>query len=227
MSEHARPQGVLFDLDGTLLDTAPDLAAALNRTRADYGLAPLPYDQIRPWVSHGSYALTRLGFTYTEDSPEFETARLALLDHYHAHVADATTPFPGMASLLGEIEARGLRWGIVTNKPGWLTAPLLERLALDWNPGCVVSGDTLPERKPHPAPLLHAARLIDCPPTRCVYIGDAERDVAAGLAAGMRTLVAAYGYVGPGEDPAQWDATAILDSPAAIAGWLAAQCDGV
>lgn len=219
-------RGVLFDLDGTLLDTAPDLAAALNRTRADHGLPALPYAAIRPWVSHGSYALTRLGFDFAEDSAEFEAARLALLDHYHAHVADETVPFPGMATLLAAIEARGLRWGIVTNKPGWLTEPLLARLGLDWCPSCVVSGDTLPERKPHPAPLLHAASLIDCAPPSCVYIGDAERDVAAGRAAGMRTLVASYGYIAPGEEPAHWDAHAILDSPDAIARWIESTFDG-
>ena len=218
-------RGVLFDLDGTLLDTAPDLAAALNRVRAAYSMPPLPYADIRPWVSHGSFALTRLGFEFAEGSDEFEAARLALLDAYHAHVADDTTLFPGMAALLDDIEARGLRWGIVTNKPGWLTTPLLEKLALGWQPACVVSGDTLPERKPHPAPLLHAARALDCEPTHCVYIGDAERDVSAGRQAGMRTLVATYGYIGPGEDPLSWEACDIVDSPGAIAAWLARHLD--
>ncbi len=218
-------RGVLFDLDGTLLDTAPDLAAALNRVRADYALSPLPYAEIRPWVSHGSYALTRLGFSFAEDSHEFETARLALLDAYHAHVADDTRPFPGMDALLDDIEARGLRWGIVTNKPGWLTTPLLEKLELGWQPLCVVSGDTLPERKPHPAPLLHAARALECEPVDCVYIGDAERDVSAGRQAGMRTLVATYGYIGPGEDPLSWQASELVDSPAAIVAWLARHLD--
>lgn len=217
----AAARGVLFDLDGTLLDTAPDLASALNRVRATHGLPPLPYAEIRPWVSHGSYALTRLGFTFAEDSAEFEAARLELLDSYHAHVADHTRPFPGMEALLELLEARGLAWGIVTNKPGWLTAPLLERLDLGRRPGCVVSGDTLPERKPHPAPLLHAAREIAREPRDCVYVGDAERDVSAGRAAGMHTLVAAYGYIGPGEDPHTWSATAILDSPAEIGAWIA------
>jgi len=169
--------------------------------------------------------LTRLGFDFAETSAEFETARLALLDHYHANLADGTTLFPGMDALLADIEARGLAWGIVTNKPGWLTEPLLARLGLAWCPGCVVSGDTLPERKPHPAPLLHAATLIGCAPGCCVYVGDAERDVAAGRAAGMRTLVAAYGYIAPDESPAQWQAHAIVDSPAAIARWLVASLD--
>jgi 2-phosphoglycolate phosphatase len=220
------PRGVLFDLDGTLLDTAPDLAAALNRVRAAHALPPLPYAEIRPWASHGSFALTRLGFEFAEDSAEFEATRLALLDSYHAHVADLTRPFPGMDALLELLEASGLAWGIVTNKPGWLTTPLLERLELHWRPGCVVSGDTLPERKPHPAPLLHAAAAIACAPGDCVYVGDAERDISAGRAAGMHTLVAAWGYIGPGEDPQTWQASAILDSPGHIADWVRAWLDG-
>ena len=130
MAEPVRPIGaVLFDLDGTLLDTAPDLAGALNRLRARHGHPPLPYASIRPFASHGSFALTRLGFDYAEDSPEFESTRLALLDVYHAHVADETTLFPGMDALLRAIEQAGLRWGIVTNKPGWLTEPLLAAAA--------------------------------------------------------------------------------------------------
>lgn len=212
---------VLFDLDGTLLDTAPDLAAALNRLRAHHGFPPLPYHTIRPLASHGSFALTRLGFEHPEDSPEFEATRLALLDVYHAHVADETTLFPGMEALLRDIEAAGLRWGIVTNKPGWLTGPLLATLDLGLAPGCVVSGDTLPERKPHPAPLLYAAARIDCDPSTCLYIGDAARDIEAGKRAGMQTLVAAYGYLGTDDDPAAWEADGIVTSPAEIGHWLA------
>lgn len=217
---------VLFDLDGTLLDTAPDLAAALNRVRAARGLPPLPDGEVRPHASHGSFALVRLGFDFEEGSEAFEAARLELLDRYHEHVADHTTLFPGMATLISALESAGLRWGIVTNKPGWLTVPLLAKLALEQVPGCVVSGDTLPERKPHPAPLLHAATLIGCDPTHCVYVGDAARDIEAGKRAGMATLVAAYGYIGPGEDPLSWEADAIVAEPAGIADWLAARRAG-
>ncbi len=222
MAEPVRPIGaVLFDLDGTLLDTAPDLAGALNRLRARHGQPPLPYASIRPFASHGSFALTRLGFDFAEDSPEFEPTRLALLDVYHAHVADETTLFPGMDALLRAIEQAGLRWGIVTNKPGWLTEPLLAKLDLGLMPACVVSGDTLPERKPHPAPLLYAAERIDCAPASCLYVGDAARDIEAGKRAGMQTLVAAYGYIGPDDDPLAWEADGIVASPADIATWLA------
>lgn len=222
MAEPARPiSAVLFDLDGTLLDTAPDLAGALNRLRARHGHPPLPYASIRPFASHGSFALTRLGFDFAEDSAEFETTRLALLDVYHAHVADETTLFPGMDALLRAIEQAGLRWGIVTNKPGWLTEPLLAKLDLGLMPACVVSGDTLPERKPHPAPLLYAAARIDCAPASCLYVGDAARDIEAGKRAGMQTLVAAYGYLGPDDDPLAWKADGVVASPADIATWLA------
>ena len=216
-------EAVLFDLDGTLLDTAPDLAAALNRVRATYGHAPLPYAQVRAQVSNGSYALTRLGFDFPEDSPAFETARLALLDDYRENLAQATVLFPGMEELLASFAPTGLRWGIVTNKPGWLTTPLLAQLALAVPPGCVVSGDTLAQRKPHPAPLRHAAALLGCAPERCVYIGDAVRDIEAGRSAGMYTLAASYGYLDLESDPGSWQADAIVESAEAIAAWLASR----
>lgn len=216
-------EAVLFDLDGTLLDTAPDLAGALNRVLVGHGRPALPFSRIRPWVSHGSFALTRLGFDYAETSAEFEAARLALLDHYHAHLADETTPFAGVQALIARLEASGLRWGIVTNKPDWLTQPLLRALALPWLPGCVVSGDTLPERKPHPAPLLYAATRLGCTPAACAYVGDAERDIEAGRRAGMRTLAASWGYYTEAEDPAAWAADAVVHSPEEVWTWVAAR----
>ena len=218
--------GVLFDLDGTLLDTAPDLAGALNRVLLAYGRPSLPFASIRPWVSHGSYALTRLGFEFEEASADFEAARQALLESYHAHVADDTAPFAGVHELIARLEAHGLRWGIVTNKPDWLTQPLLQRLGLPWRPGCVVSGDTLPERKPHPAPLLHAATQLACAPGTCVYVGDAERDIEAGRRAGMHTLAASWGYYTAAEDPASWAADAVVHSPAEVWAWIAARRSG-
>jgi phosphoglycolate phosphatase len=215
-----RLAAVLFDLDGTLLDTAPDLGGALNRLRACEGLPPLPPEVIRPLVSHGSFALTRLGFGIAETDPAFETLRLRLLDTYHADVAGATTPFPGVPELLDWLVNTGYRWGIVTNKPGWLTAPLLARVSLPQPAGCVVSGDTLPTRKPDPAPLLHAAAQLAVAPAACVYVGDAARDVEAGRRAGMRTLIAGYGYLGADDRPDTWGADASLAAPLALRDWL-------
>ncbi|MBI2802293.1 MAG: phosphoglycolate phosphatase [Gammaproteobacteria bacterium] len=220
MSVKSRPRAILFDLDGTLLDTAPDLAAALNRVRAQQALPPLAFERIRPWVSHGSFALTRLGFAVAEDSAEFEALRQALLAEYHAHVADRSCLFDGMAEILLDLTRRDLRSGIVTNKPGWLTAPLLAKLGLDLQFSCVISGDTLTTRKPDPAPLLHAAQMLGVATRDCVYIGDAERDVEAGRRAGMVTLVALYGYLGDSDTPEQWGADGYLAAPSDLASWL-------
>jgi phosphoglycolate phosphatase len=207
---------VLFDLDGTLLDTAPDLAAALNRLRQLEGLAPLPYADIRPHVSHGSKALTRLGFELPPESAEFEALRLRLLDLYREDVASRSRLFDGMATVLLGLQSTGLSWGIVTNKPGWLTTPLLAQIALPVHPGCVISGDTLSVSKPDPAPLLLAAAQLGIPPQNCLYIGDAARDVEAGQRAGMATLVAAYGYLTQDDIPTDWGAGGMVDSPLEI-----------
>ncbi len=207
---------VLFDLDGTLLDTAPDLAAALNATLQLNERAALPFDMIRPVVSHGGRALIELGFGLDPQHPEFEPLRKQLLDLYQANIAVHTALFPGMAEVLDELEHRGIRWGVVTNKPGWLTEPLLDALALDSRAACIVSGDTLKERKPHPAPLLHACKLAGCQPGETLYVGDAERDIEAGRNAGMRTLVALFGYLMEHDRPEQWGADALIEHPADI-----------
>jgi phosphoglycolate phosphatase len=201
---------VLFDLDGTLLDTAPDMGAALNALRHEQGLPPLPAQLIRPRVSHGSTGLLDLGFPQAD---EFETERLRsrFLQLYAAALAVHTQPFEGIEGVLVALESAGLRWGVVTNKPAWLTDPLLEHLELSGRCGCVVSGDTVAERKPHPLPLLHAATLLRLAPAQCVYVGDALRDIVAGRAAGMRTVVAAYGYLD--EDPAAWGADHAIARP--------------
>lgn len=223
MSERQPLRAVLFDLDGTLLDTAPDLAGALNRLRLREGLAPLPYARIRPHVSHGSVALTRLGFALAEDDPRFETLRLQLLEEYHACLAERTVLFDGMEGVLAHLVSAGLKWGIVTNKPGWLTLPLMTQIALAHPPGCILSGDSLPVRKPDPAPLLHAASLLGEAPGHCLYIGDAERDVEAGRRAGMRTLVAGYGYLRAEDDPRLWGADGLIETPAELLDWLRAE----
>jgi N-acetyl-D-muramate 6-phosphate phosphatase len=212
-------RGVLFDLDGTLLDTAPDLIRATNQVRIEQGRDPLPYALVRTQVSHGSSGLIRLGFPDLSGEP-LEKLRLRLLDLYSAHLVVGTKLFDGCQTVLDTLTARGLAWGIVTNKPGFLTTPLLATLGLDQLAGCVVSGDTLPERKPHPAPLLLAASQLSLPPPQCLYVGDAERDVQASRAAGMPVLVARYGYLGPDDDPVSWRPDGHIDSPTQIIDWL-------
>jgi phosphoglycolate phosphatase len=210
---------LLLDLDGTLLDTAPDMGGALNLLRAEHGLEPLPHPAIRPVVSHGAVRLVALGFPEATGD-EFERLRLRFLDIYAANLAVGTRVFPGFDTVLGTLEARGVPWGIVTNKPGWLTDPLLAALGLAGRAACAVSGDTVAERKPHPLPLLHAASLIGVPTSRCVYVGDAERDIQAGRAAGMTTVVAAYGYLDAREDPMRWEPHGIVDAPLELLQWL-------
>ena len=211
---------VLFDLDGTLADTAPDLANALNAVLVANGREPLPFETIRPAVSHGGMALIRLGFGLEPDHPEFEPLRRQLLDHYAAHIADETRLFPGMENVLDELEGSGHNWGVVTNKPGWLTEPLLDKLDLLPRAACVVSGDTLTQRKPDPEPIRHACRLAGSRETECVYVGDAERDILAGRQAGMPTLVARFGYIGPDDRPEHWGANGLLDHPEELLTWL-------
>ena len=212
-------RAVLLDLDGTLLDTAPDMAAALNRLRMDEGLAELPFEQIRPHVSHGALRLIRLGFGEPEPA-RFDALRQRFLDHYRGDIARHTRLFEGFEEVLAALETAGLRWGIVTNKPGWLTEPLLAALGLDRRSACVVSGDSLPERKPHPMQLLHAAAILGIEPRTCAYLGDAERDVQAARNAGMIPLVAGFGYLNDGEDPRAWQPDAVLARPQELLDWL-------
>jgi N-acetyl-D-muramate 6-phosphate phosphatase len=219
MSPRNGLRGVLFDLDGTLLDTAPDMAGAINQLLVDEGMEALPFERIRPHVSHGAQRLVRLAFGEPE-SQRFEELRRRFLDFYRADIARHTRLFDGFDAVLDAIEAAGLRWGIVTNKPGWLTAPLLEELGLAARSGCVVSGDTLSERKPHPMQLLHAASLLGLEPRECVYMGDAERDVQAARNAGMIPLVAGFGYLGAGEDPNNWQPDAVFGRPTDLLKWL-------
>ncbi len=219
MNRRRELRGVLLDLDGTLLDTAPDMAQALNRLRIAEGLEELPFERIRPLVSHGAPRLIRFAFGEPEPA-RYEDLRLRFLDNYRGALAVHTRVFAGFEDVLGAIELAGMQWGIVTNKPGWLTMPLLEQLGLAARSGCVVSGDTLPERKPHPMPLLHAAALLGLEPHECVYLGDAERDVQAARNAGMIPLVAGFGYLSEGEDPTAWQPEAVLGHPDELLDWL-------
>jgi N-acetyl-D-muramate 6-phosphate phosphatase len=213
------PRAVLFDLDGTLLDTAHDLADALNELRRQEGLAALPFPRIRNLVSHGSNALVRLGFPDANDA-QFQALRERLLQIYRRALAVHTVPFKGMLELLARLESERVLWGVVTNKPGFLTEPLLEQLGLRHRAGVIVSGDTLTERKPHPLPLLHAAERLGVAPSTSAYVGDAQRDVLAARAAGMRAVVACFGYIGPEETPHAWPADAWVHSPLEIYDWL-------
>ncbi len=208
---------VLFDLDGTLLDTAPDLAAALNYVLEKNGKTALSFETIRPHVSHGAAALIKLGFGIDAGDPEFDKLRQQLLHYYNDNLAVHTRPFEGILELLDKIEQQGMNWGIVTNKPSWLTTPLLTALQLSDRPSCVVCGDTLDERKPHPAPMFHACELSGSHASECIYIGDARRDIEAGKNAGMHTIVALFGYIGEDQTPDSWGADAALaDIPSII-----------
>jgi phosphoglycolate phosphatase len=212
-------QGVLFDLDGTLLDTAQDMAGALNDLRSEAGLSPLPFAVIRPHASHGSTAMVQVGFGLAPGDA-FEAMRQRFLDRYAARIALETRLFPGGEALLLALEAAGLKWGVVTNKPAYLTEPLMAALELTPRAACIVSGDTLPQRKPHPAPLLHGAAQAGLNPAACVYVGDAERDVQAARAAGMTALVAHFGYLADTDRPDTWGAHGSVHSMADIATWL-------
>ena len=211
---------VLFDLDGTLADTAPDLAWSLNTLLKEKNLPALPYEEIRPVVSHGGKALIELGFGLSYDSDEFEILRTRFLDIYCDNLTNQTTLFPGMEALLEKIESRGLNWGIVTNKPAWLTDPLMAQLDLTHRAISIISGDTIEHRKPHPAPMLLACEQAGSEAHECLYIGDAERDIVAGNNAGMKTLVALFGYIGVNDTPDQWNADGSINHPLEILDWL-------
>ena len=209
-------RAVLFDLDGTLLDTAPDMAGSLNQLLQEQGREPLPFESIRLLVSHGATALVSLGFAGVAESV-FAVLRARFLEIYRGRLTVETRVYAGIAEALERLESRGINWGIVTNKPGWLTEPLLEHFCLRQRAQVVVSGDTLPQRKPHPAPLLHAAEILGVAPAECIYIGDAERDVLAAQAAGMQAFVALFGYIPTNEQPHAWPASGWLDTPQALA----------
>lgn len=211
---------VLFDLDGTLVDTAPDLAFALNTLLQQQGLEPLPYQDIRPVASHGSLGLLGLGFGISDEHQDYNSLRQRFLQLYQDNIARKTALFDGMEDVISFLENSQIPWGIVTNKPAFLTDPLVELLGLKNRAACVVSGDTTAYSKPHPAPMLHACNLIKQPPEQCLYIGDAERDIAAGKNANMQTMAVRYGYLGSQDKPEQWQADTIVDKPSDILQWI-------
>ena len=211
---------VLFDLDGTLIDTAPDLAAALNQILIKRDYSPLPLEGIRPFVSLGAIAMISAAFKITKDHENFDNIREQFLNAYSENIAEKSRLFSGMETVLEELDKNNVPWGIVTNKPNWLTQPLTELLGLNLKTNCIVSGDTTQHAKPHPAPMFYACELLNCKPEQVVYVGDAKRDIEAGRNAGMHTLAASYGYIAIGDDPKEWEADGIVDTPHEILNWL-------
>lgn len=209
-------KAILFDLDGTLLDTAPDFIVCVNRLRANHQLAPLDDEIIRSQVSNGARALTRLAFGMSDDHPGLEPLRQELLSIYSDILGRHSALFPYMSDALRWIEQTGLRWGIVTNKPSIYTIPLLERLALPFIPSAVVCPDHVTHTKPDPEPILLACQQCGCEPLEAIYFGDHARDIEAGRAAGMLTASCGWGYIEPDEDIGSWGADHHIQSPAAI-----------
>ncbi len=205
------PRAILFDLDGTLADTAPDLAAAVNYLRKVRGLEPTPYAILRPTASAGARGMIGAAFGLTPADEGYETLRLEWFDRYQSAMAVESTLFDGVPELLDALTAAGIAWGIVTNKPARFTDPLIPQIGLS-HAGCIVSGDTTPHPKPHPAPLFEGAQRLGIAPEQCWYVGDDLRDIEAGRAAGMVTVACAWGYCGSAE-PATWAADYLVETP--------------
>jgi len=209
-------RAVLFDLDGTLIDSAPDLGAAADQMRTDRGLDSLPLARYRPMAGAGARGMLGVAFGITPEAPEFPALREEFFVNYERRMLEGTSVFEGVPALIEALRAAGRRWGVVTNKSARFTGPLTRAIGLFASAGAVVSGDTTPFSKPHPEPLLEAARRLDVDPCHCIYVGDDERDIIAGRAAGMRTVAATYGYMGAQADATLWQADAAIDSPLAL-----------
>ena len=207
---------VLFDLDGTLIDSAPDLGGAADQMRVQRGLPSLPLDAYRPMCGAGARGMLEVAFGITPEHADFEAMREEFFSNYQACMTQRTYAFDGVPELISALQARGLAWGIVTNKSKRFTDPLTAAMPLFATAGAIVSGDTTPHAKPHPAPLLEAAQQLGLAPELCLYVGDDERDIVAGQAAGMRTVAATYGYLGSKTDVAAWNAHAQIKSPLAL-----------
>ena len=213
MHAFANVCAVLFDLDGTLIDSAPDLGAAADKMRVDRGLPSLPSALYRPMAGAGARGMLQVAFGMSPQHPDFETMREEFFVNYERCMTHSTYAFEGVPALLHALEQRQLPWGVVTNKSQRFTNPLTQSMPLFASAGAVVSGDTTPHAKPHPAPLLEAAKRLGVDPRNCIYVGDDERDIVAGRAAGMRTVAATYGYLGSQLDTAAWQADAEIKSP--------------
>ena len=213
-------RAVLFDLDGTLVDSAPDLGAAADKMRLDRGLPSLPYAAYRPMAGAGARGMIGVAFGHAPEHPEYESLKSEFLANYEACMTERTRAFDGVSELVGALMQAGLAWGVVTNKMERFALPLTRQMPLFASAGAVVGGDTTPHPKPHPAPLLEAARRLSLPPADCIYVGDDERDILAGLAAGMPTVAARYGYLGAKADTLSWGAHAHIDTPLELLNWL-------
>ena len=207
------PQAILFDLDGTLIDSAPDLGAAVDEMRVARGLPSLPLEHYRHMAGAGARGMLGLAFDMAPDHPQFNEYKEEFFRHYEIRLTQLTKAFDGVAEMLLALQQRGLPWGIVTNKSRRFTDPLVQQMALLSPAAVVISGDTTPHAKPHPAPLLEAAKRLNIDPARCVYVGDDERDIVAGHAADMKTVAACYGYLGSQSDIASWQAHAQIHVP--------------
>ena len=207
---------VLFDLDGTLIDTAPDMAGALDILCDEENQVRLPFSDVRPVVSDGSVALVKLAFGDALETATLERLKLRYLEIYQDNLAVHSQLFGEMGNLLKELEAKNIKWGVVTNKPGWLTEPLMESLDLHHRAACIVSSDSTEKRKPHPEPMFYACKLANSLPEECVYVGDARRDIEAGHNAGMKTIIAEYGYIGSEENTLDWQADYSIQSPSQL-----------
>ena len=218
--KRALREAVLFDLDGTLIDSAPDLAGAANDLRQAQGMPPLPFASLRPMVGAGARGMVGVAFGAKPGDAEFEGLRDAFLARYEQRMLQQTAVFDAMQPVLQSLEAAGVRWGVVTNKASRFTEPIVDGLRLRTRLAALVCGDTTPHSKPHPAPLLEAARQLGIDAAACVYVGDDARDVVAGRAAGMATLAAEWGYLGNGAGIHEWGADAVLGEPSQLLNWL-------
>jgi phosphoglycolate phosphatase len=213
-------EGVLFDLDGTFADTAPDLAAALNHVRKQRRLLPLPLETVRPQASHGARGLLKLGFGVEQEDPDFALLRASFLEYYADNICVHTHLFPGMDTLIDTLEQRNLPWGIVTNKPHRFTVPLMKALGYGKRAACLISGDTCERAKPYPDQLLKASKILGVAPENCIYLGDDLRDMRAADAAGMSGIIALYGYIDEHANTNNWSADGEINSPLALLHYL-------
>ena len=222
---HERLEAVVFDLDGTLLDTAPEFIAVVQQLRAEHELPPLPEGDIRATVSDGARAMVALALDINEADEIFESKRQRFLEIYAGSLGSATAPYAGIVDLLGQLQGAGIAWGISTNKPSYLTDPLVAAMAFDPPPMSIVCPDHVSQPKPDPEPLLLNCQQLDCDPANAIYVGDHLRDIEAGRAAGMYTIAAAYGYIHEHENPESWGADQVAADGRALAGLISSAFD--